>query len=128
LLILQHSFLISSHLFCCIPLFLFFCLSLSPILDITFCFPVFQWGDIGIGRRFSDRQKKNKLTPSRVTFKRVGTNKPPKKIVSVYAGGHSTFALDEEGTAWFWGPNNYSQGGRSNPDKNGTRTLLQSLL
>jgi len=64
---------------------------------------VYQWGDIGIGRRFSDRQKKNKLAPSRVAFKRSGGVAPPKKLTAVYAGGHSTFALDEQGTAWFWG-------------------------
>jgi hypothetical protein len=72
---------------------------------------VFQWGDIGIGRRFSDRKKKNKLTPSPVLFKRVGDKVPPKRLASVWAGGHSTFALDEEGTAFFWGPNNYNQVG-----------------
>jgi alpha-tubulin suppressor-like RCC1 family protein len=73
---------------------------------------VYQWGDIGIGRRFSDRHKKNKLTPSRVVFKSAGGRAAPKRIVSVFAGGHSTFALDEIGTAWFWGPNNYSQVGK----------------
>jgi len=82
---------------------------------------VYQWGDIGIGRRFSDRMKRTKLVPQRVAFKRSPLDEkktaPPKKVTAVFAGGHSTFALDEQGTAWFWGPNNYSQGGRPNPNK-----------
>lgn len=71
-------------------------------------------GDIGIGRRFSDRQKKNKLAPSRVPFKKVEGVAAPKKIESIYAGGSSTFAMDADGKAWFWGPNNYNQSGRPN--------------
>ena len=83
---------------------------------------MYQWGDIGIGRRFNDRHKKNKLTPQRVTIKRAGGVVAPKRITAVYAGGHSTFAVDEQGQAWFWGPNNYNQSGRANPNKNGTNS------
>lgn len=70
---------------------------------------VFQWGDIGIGRRFSDRKKKTKLTPSRVLFKKSGATPAPKKLVRVYAGGHCSYALDEHGQAWCFGPNNYNR-------------------
>lgn len=78
-------------------------------LALTVDGEVFQWGDIGIGRRFSDRKKKTKLTPSRVLFKKSGSIPAPKKLVRVYAGGHCSYALDENGQAWFWGPNNYSR-------------------
>lgn len=66
---------------------------------------VYQWGDIGIGRRFSDRKKKSKLTPQRVVFKKVGSTLAP-KIVKIFAGGHSSYALDTNGVAWFWGSQN----------------------
>lgn len=78
---------------------------------------VYQWGDIGIGRRFSDRKKKTKLQPSRVLFKKSGQTAAPKKIVKIFAGGHSSYALDENGVAWFWGPNNYHQSGLPNVDE-----------
>ena len=87
---------------------------------------VYQWGDIGIGRRFSDRHKKNKLTPSRVVFKRAGGVAPPKRIEQVFAGGHSNFALDSEGTAWFWGPNNYNQAS-THEQRTKTNTRVGSL-
>ena len=46
---------------------------------------MYTWGDIGIGQRGSDRNKKGKLIPRRVLFTKVGNyNKP--KIVSIFAG------------------------------------------
>ena len=83
-------------------------------LALTVDGEVFQWGDIGIGRRFSDRKKKTKLTPSRVLFKKSGSTPAPKRLVRVYAGGHCSYALDENGQAWCWGPNNYNQLGLKN--------------
>lgn len=50
-------------------------------------------------------------------FKRSGATQPPKRIARVYAGGHSSFAIDEAGVPWFWGANNWSQGGLKNPNK-----------
>lgn len=105
---------------CLISLSLFFFFS----FPIGGCLPVYQWGDIGIGRRFSERHKKNKLTPSRVFFKRANGVSPPKRIEAVFAGGHSNFALDSDGMAWFWGPNNYGQGGRPSIDPSHLAVLV----
>jgi len=93
-------------------------------LALTASGQVFQWGDIGIGRRFSDRTKKTKLAPRSVSFKKVAGVPAPKKIEAIYAGGHSCFALDKDGKAWFWGPNNYNQGGIINENKNELMILV----
>jgi alpha-tubulin suppressor-like RCC1 family protein len=67
-------------------------------------------GDIGLGRRMSARNKQtSKLVPQLVRFIRPGGNKALSPMVRVFAGGHSSFALDARGTAWAWGPCNYGQ-------------------
>jgi len=78
---------------------------------------VYQWGDIGIGRRGSDRTKKSRLQPSRVTFKKTGKTAKPRSMTKVFAGGHTSFAVSEEGKVWVWGPNNYFQCGVPNKGK-----------
>ena len=72
-------------------------------LLLTTAGEVYQWGDIGIGKRMSDRKKKAKLNPTRVVFKKSKGVNAPKRFEQVFAGGHSNFALDANGTAWFWG-------------------------
>lgn len=85
-------------------------------LALTDAGEVYQWGDIGFGNRSSARNKKIKLVPSRVLFKKQASVKAP-HVVNVFAGGYSSFALDEDGTVWTWGPNNYSQTGIQGSDK-----------
>jgi len=70
---------------------------------------VHQWGDIGLGRRMSARNKQSsKLRPQLVRFIDVRDAASP-DVVRVFAGGHSSFVLDAHGTAWAWGPCNYNQ-------------------
>lgn len=73
---------------------------------------VYQWGDVSFGKRSSERFRNDKVLPSLVTFKKSKKHsKEDVKIVDVFAGGNSCFALTQSGKLWVWGPNNYGQTG-----------------
>lgn len=57
---------------------------------------VYQWGDIGLGRRSSDRKKKTKLRPRTVTLKKQGSVAKP-EVAAVFAGGATSFVVDRAG-------------------------------
>ena len=78
-------------------------------LALTSTGDVYQWGDIGLGQRISDRRKLQKLLPQRVSFAHIKPTVP--HIIGIYAGGHSSFAIDSEFNVYAWGPNNYGQCG-----------------
>ncbi len=67
---------------------------------------VWYWGDVFIGRRMTDRLKRERLSPRKVHFPpkpRKGSkafasaNLADWKIVKVFAGGYSSFAVGESG-------------------------------
>jgi regulator of chromosome condensation len=80
---------------------------------------VLQWGDVGLGLRVADRRKKEKLHPSLVTFsaQKKPKHSKPKRLTAIFAGGSGSFAVDENGLVWAWGPNNYGQCGYSMEEK-----------
>jgi regulator of chromosome condensation len=69
---------------------------------------LYQWGDVGMGRRQSRRTRGERLSPHIVRVKHGRKNV---RCVEVFAGGNSSFALDAQGCVYAWGPNNYGQAG-----------------
>lgn len=86
----------------------------NHVLALTKDKHVFAWGNgqqNQLGRRVTERNLNEALTPSRLGFHDHAFKRPSTKIAKIACGDYHGLAIAEDGHIWSWGANNYCETG-----------------
>lgn len=86
----------------------------NHVLALTKDRHVFAWGNgqqNQLGRRVTERNLNEALTPSRLGFHDTGFKRPSQRIAKISCGDYHGLAIAEDGHIWSWGANNYCETG-----------------
>ncbi|KAJ4349973.1 uncharacterized protein N0V89_008594 [Didymosphaeria variabile] len=86
----------------------------NHVLALTKDRHVFAWGNgqqNQLGRRVTERNLNEALTPSRLGFHDTGFKRPSQRIAKIACGDYHGLAIAEDGHIWSWGANNYCETG-----------------
>ena len=88
----------------------------NHVLALTKDKHVFAWGNgqqNQLGRRLTERNLNEALTPSRLGFHDSDFKRPSAKMAHIACGDYHGLAIAEDGHVWSWGANNYCETGHA---------------